>query len=111
MRLPYAVAFELHSELERVPHKRRLRAREPTAESAERLLFYEIGFLQGGRAWDPERGDRVVVLADSAAAYAELAGLPHVDVVAPEAVLATDARALATWRAGRRLQLATRKQP
>jgi hypothetical protein len=84
--LPYAVAFDMHTELERMARKRRVRCAQPTPQSAAMLLCFEMGRLYGGL----REGDRVIVMCMDPAVEAELFGRERVTVVNPEALWETD---------------------
>jgi hypothetical protein len=84
--LPYALAFDMHAELERVAKKRRLRCTCPTAQSAAMMLCFELGRLHG--ALLPR--DRVIILCWDPIVEAEMHGRGGVVVVNPEVMKDTD---------------------
>lgn len=84
--LPYALAFDMHAELERVAQKRRLRCNCPTSQSAAMMLCFELGRLHG--ALRPR--DRVIILCFDPIVEAEMHGRGGVVVVNPEAMKDTD---------------------
>jgi hypothetical protein len=95
--LPYAVAFDMHTELERMARKRRVRCAQPTAASAAMLLCFELGRLHETL----REGDRIVVMCMDPAVEAELATHERVTVVNPDAVWEADE----FWRAQERALL------
>lgn len=106
MHLPYALAFQLHSELDHVAHKRRLLPTCTGASAALRLLFFELGTLQASRAWAPARGDRIIALCERHDVGVELAAMPYVQVIDPSAIVAVDE----LWR-DRELRLVAESSP
>jgi len=108
LHLPYTFMLDMQAELERVQHKRRLRARREDADGATRALFFELGLLKGSNAYDADRGDRIIIIvgSDGAALAEELRAYQlAARVVAADAVAAVDA----FWR-DRELQWAQRDE-
>lgn len=96
VQLPYALAFDLHCELERVAFKRRLQVCSPTPQAAAMALSYEMGRLHGSL----RRSDRVVILCFDEVVEHEMRRRPGVTVINPSVLRAT----AAFWR-DRELQL------
>ena len=101
--LPYAVAFDMHAELERMARKRRIRCAQPTAASAAMLLCFELGRLHESL----REGDHIVVMCMDPAVEAELAAHARVTVVNPDALWEADE----FWRTQERALLAAELPP
>lgn len=87
LSLPYAMAFEMHAELERVDVTRRIKLARPSPQAAAMALFYELGRLHG--ALKPH--DQVIVLCFDELVEAELSARPGITVVNVRALYETDA--------------------
>jgi hypothetical protein len=86
MRLSYEVAFDLHTELERVAFKRRLRVCSSLPQAAAMALGFELGRLHDHL----RECDRVIVVCFDEVVEAELDALRFAQVINPAALAATD---------------------